>query len=245
MHGDNSEPLYEKVKQDIRSKIINRIYPPDTQIPPEMELMEQYGVSRITVRRAIKELVDEDYLIKRHGVGTFVRPEKSSRRLINISSFADECRQNGHRTKTEIIKKSVVSARRKDERMLGISTSSSLILVERLRYMDDVPVIVERNFFPMSYAWVLDSSEEELNSLGKLLHGKASSSESFADYEIEISYATEEEAKRLQCKPNAPVLLINICTYDASGKPLNRSEQILSGDLFSIHLFAPFPSFEE
>ena len=69
---NSSIPLYEQLKNDIKRDIKEGVFPAGSRMPSEDELGEKYSVSRITVRRAVKELCDEDYLIKKQGKGTFV-----------------------------------------------------------------------------------------------------------------------------------------------------------------------------
>ena len=73
----NVVPLYEQIESDIREKIRTKIYAAGEQIPTEMELCKMYGVSRITVRRALDDLIVEGLLERRHGKGTFVALRRS------------------------------------------------------------------------------------------------------------------------------------------------------------------------
>ena len=71
--GDSATPLYQQVANDLREAIVNDVYHVGARIPTEPELSHLYGVSRITVRKAIEILVDEGLLAKRQGKGTFVQ----------------------------------------------------------------------------------------------------------------------------------------------------------------------------
>lgn len=73
LNAGNEIPLYQQLKEEIKAAIKNGTFPSGTKIPTESELSEKFNVSRITVRRAVQELCQEDYLSKKQGKGTFVK----------------------------------------------------------------------------------------------------------------------------------------------------------------------------
>ena len=91
----NAEPLYRQLMARIRDDVSSGVYPPESQIPSEQEMCARYGVSRVTVRRAISELTDEGILRKQQGKGTFVCTPKLCRDLRDINSFHECCRMQG------------------------------------------------------------------------------------------------------------------------------------------------------
>ena len=82
-------PLYMQLKEAIKAAIKDGTYPDNEKIPTEIELSEHYKVSRITVRRAVEELCQENYLVKRQGKGTFVKSRKIQRKMEHLLGFAD------------------------------------------------------------------------------------------------------------------------------------------------------------
>lgn len=91
----NAEPLYRQLMARIRDDVSSGVYPAESQIPSEQEMCAHYGVSRVTVRRAISELTDEGILRKQQGKGTFVCTPKLCRDLRDINSFHECCRMQG------------------------------------------------------------------------------------------------------------------------------------------------------
>lgn len=79
-------PFYEKVKQEISEKIASGIWQPHDRIPSEAELVAQYGFSRMTINRALRELTDEGLLVRLQGVGTFVAEPKASPRCLKSAA---------------------------------------------------------------------------------------------------------------------------------------------------------------
>ena len=107
---NTSIPLYEQMKISIRRDIERKKYAPGDRMPSEPELEEQYRVSRITVRRAIKELCDENVLIKRQGKGTFVIGEENNAARLDQETlgFHESIRRNGKSARSEVIKKEII-----------------------------------------------------------------------------------------------------------------------------------------
>lgn len=87
LNSDQAEPLYIQLQKAVKTAIHNGTFTQGSRIPTETELSETYNVSRITVRKAIAELVHEGYLTKRQGKGTFVNVPKIGRKIEHIISF--------------------------------------------------------------------------------------------------------------------------------------------------------------
>ena len=105
--NDNSlTPLYQQVLEDIKAEISSGTYASGQRIPSEAELSQLYSVSRVTVRRAIEELVGEGYLTKRQGKGTYVNQRKMTRKIrqcSTIESFTDVCAEMGMKAGAHVI----------------------------------------------------------------------------------------------------------------------------------------------
>lgn len=151
LDSESASPLYQQVFEVIKGKIETGRYPAHSQIPTESELSRMYGVGRITVRRAIEELVNEGYLTKRQGRGTFVTAPKMVRKVHqkdDVQSFTDACNENGMRAGARLISCSPVKADDVLASFFNIAPGSDLILVNRLRTADGIPVLLENNYYP-------------------------------------------------------------------------------------------------
>ncbi|UFJ39937.1 GntR family transcriptional regulator [Brevibacillus humidisoli] len=104
------KPLYEQLMDAIKKDINEGVYSIGAQLPAETELCEKYGVSRITTRRAITELVEQGILRKLHGKGTFVTSNKLKRELIAVNGFTEFLLQSGKDPHIRILSKKVVPA---------------------------------------------------------------------------------------------------------------------------------------
>ncbi|MFZ5974909.1 MAG: GntR family transcriptional regulator [Bacillota bacterium] len=233
---NNSIPLYVQIKNEIKTDILGHKYQVSQRIPSESELIKQYNVSRITVRRAIQELVEEDFLTKIHGSGTFVRAPKHNRHVVGINSFTTDCLNNGIVPRTRVLALSTVKATDADCKILGVTPGEKIIYLERLRYADDDPVIIERDYLPPRFSSLLWESHVSLQSIAHLIEDRFKVKIGPLDATIEIAIVYKQEAKLLELRPNSPVLLVKGCTYDVEGVPLYRSVQIFSGDKFKVNI---------
>ena len=152
LDGGSSAPLYQQVLDLLKSDIEQGTYPVDSQIPTELELSKMYGVGRVTVRRAIEELVGEGYLTKRQGRGTFVTATKIIRKVHqkdDVQSFTQACAENGMKAGARVVARKTVAADRDLASFFGLDEGSDLILVSRVRTADGVPVLFENNYYPV------------------------------------------------------------------------------------------------
>ena len=103
-------PLYKQVAEDLKNRIEQGEFCSGQSIPSEAKLCEQYEVSRITIRNAIAELVEQEILVKYQGKGVFVRTPKISSSLTTFKGFTYFCQENHLKTYTKILENKVVSA---------------------------------------------------------------------------------------------------------------------------------------
>ena len=146
-------PLYQQVMDDLKGEIARGVYAAGSRIPSEMELAKSYGVGRITVRRAIEELSRAGYLNRQQGRGTFVCAPKLKRKIRqkdDVQSFTEGCAANDMVAGARLVSRTVVAATREDAAFFGVEPGSELIVVERVRTADGIPVMLENNAFVLA-----------------------------------------------------------------------------------------------
>lgn len=146
-------PLYQQVMDDLKGEIARGVYAAGSRIPSEMELAKSYGVGRITVRRAIEELSRAGYLNRQQGRGTFVCAPKLKRKIRqkgDVQSFTEGCAANDMVAGARLVSRTVVAATREDAAFFGVEPGCELIVVERVRTADGVPVMLENNAFVLA-----------------------------------------------------------------------------------------------
>src|SRR6476659_66204 len=103
-------PRYYQLKEIIRERIVTGEWEPGSLIPSERELCERYGISRMTARQAITELVNEGLFYREQGKGTFVSRHKITQQLINLTSFSEDMKARGQRPGSKVVAAQMVPA---------------------------------------------------------------------------------------------------------------------------------------
>ena len=225
---DHNEPLYLQLKKILRTAVVNGEYVPGQQIPTEQELMKQYNVSRITVRRAIQELINEKYLIKSQGKGTFVSQTRLSRELVKLKSFTEGCEDNHQVAKSQVLSVTVDKANKHDISRLGVSAEDEVIHITRLRFRDDVPFLIEHSYYPYpQYELLLHHNLS--GSIYAILKEKLGLIPARSEKSVEIAYATAEQAQLLGINKGAALFLMRTVVYDEEDCPVHHNIVYLDG----------------
>lgn len=236
---DVSVPLYQQVMHGIRGQIEAGAFPPGTQIPTEHELAGEYNVGRVTVRRAIEELVSEGLLTKQQGRGTFVKAPKLVRKVqfgSDVQSFSTACRGDGLVPSATLVARYRTPAGTDAAGFLGMPSGSELLVVERLRRADDIPVLLDRSYFPAERFAFLEEAK---------LDGSASIFETICAHTgeyprqapgrtIEIVRAGREPADALDVPLGEPLFLMKSNFVDSAGEPFFVGWQYVVGSRFVL-----------
>lgn len=232
LSADSASPLYRQLMQRLRADIAAGVYPAHSRIPSEQELCEVYGVSRVTVRRALGELTREGLLERQQGKGTFVCIPRLYSDLKDVNSFHDACRLMGCEPGTRLIHAQLVRAD-EDDRVKLCCGDEQVVEIARLRLADDLPVMIETNRFPLSCAWLLD--EQLTDSLYRLLETRQLVPKR-GIHELSLTYATATEARLLTVDPGSALMRLDQVIYDQHDRPLHTSHQVIRGDRFTFRI---------
>ena len=233
---DAATPLYVQLMEEIERNIKNGTYKPGDKIMTEAEMVKEYGVSLITVRKAVGSLMEKGLVIRKQGKGTFVTKPKFSRNMKKLQSFTEMCEQMGVVPGARMLENRLLEADPKTAARLGIEPGSNVVYISRLRYADQEPVQIERSFFPLKYAFLLDARFDD-NSLFDFLREKAGACVASSEKVIELCRATAEEAELLDVKKGDYLLFVRSTAYDSAGEPLYAGIQIINGDRFSLYVY--------
>ncbi|MBN1148256.1 MAG: GntR family transcriptional regulator, partial [Anaerolineales bacterium] len=224
-------PLYDRIQRNLSDLIIAGRLVEGQAIPPEHELAELYGVSRLTVRRALEELVRQHWLVRRQGVGTFV----AAPRLVSIApgkfSFTEEMRAIGRKPGSRLLSNQVVAADARIAAHLGLAEGQPLIEIKRVRLADDIPILLENSFLSKDRFPALEGERSLENaSLYKFLYGHYQVSITGMDQTLKPTLLTAEQAAHLDAQPGSPSIISEIVAFDDHGQPVEYSWSIASGE---------------
>lgn len=203
---DDPLPKYRRIEQDLRDRVVSGLWRQGDQLPSESELCEHYGVSRITIRRAIQELAIEGYLYSISGKGTFVAEwEADVDEDQPLKGFTNEMQELGYRAVTVGVELHVIQADRKLAAILDISPGDRVIELRRVRAVQDGGIIgYSINSFPFTRDFSTDPADY-FGSLYALLETFGVSFTTARDY-LEATLPTATVAEKLEIDPAQPVL---------------------------------------
>lgn len=227
-------PLYHQISQIILNQIEQGIFKPGTKLPSESELIECFGVSRITIRSALAELIDEGVINSIKGKGSFVASPKALYTADDHYGFTRSCQIAGKTASTKVLDINLVYPPQSIASFLNVDVSDKVIMIQRLRYVNQTPMLLETNHYPMSYSFLLN---ENLNgSLFDLLGTKYDITIGKSVRTLEACMPTDVEAKVLGISKNTPLLLFKDQHMAKDGSPLFTSKQVYCSEKMKFYL---------
>jgi GntR family transcriptional regulator len=228
-------PRYYQLKTIIREQISTGAWKPGGLIPSERELSERYGVSRMTVRQSLTELVNEGFLYRRQGRGTFVAWPKITQHLTSLTGFSEDMRARGQRPGARILAAEMWPADEDVAVRLQIAPGQRVVRLRRLRLADGEPLAIEESALTFFGCEALLAEDLEGGSLYEVLDRRFGLPIVEAEQEIEAGLAGPEDARLLGVAPGSPVLLLRRTTYTERGRPLEYAESVYRGDKYRFH----------
>jgi GntR family transcriptional regulator len=204
-----------------------------SSIPSERQLSVDFGVSRLTVRAALDELVREGHLVRRRGSGTFVAEPKVAKRM-TMSSFSEDMRQRGLTPASRTLEFRVVPAGARLGRILHVSPSEPVIAVKRLRLADGDPMAVELLHVRESLFPGLTAVDLEESSFYDLLERRYEIAIAGGSQTVEPTVTNEEESDALGVPLHSPALLFERVTRTAADEMVEFTSSLYRGDRYRI-----------
>ena len=224
-------PMYRQLSNIIRTNVENGVYEANQKIPTEMELSKKYNVSRVTVRKALEELVEDGILLRKQGKGTFISEKKTTNTNYPQTSFADACLMSGKKPTTRLLSYSMEVPTKKIADFFGIEQTEMVIKIRRIRMAGGEPIILEIDYFPESFAFLAD---EALTDSIALILNRNNIYPIHGETVTTICYATEEESKVLNVDVEQPLLYIRGEIRNEDMSPVQVSKQIIRTDLYRL-----------
>jgi len=202
-------------------------------IPSERQLAGDLGVSRLTVRAALDELVREGYLLRRRGAGTFVAEPKVAKGM-TISSFSEDMRQRGLTPGSRTLELQVVPACARLGRILHVSPAEPVTVAKRLRLADGEPMAIELLHVRESLLPGLSAADLEADSFYDLLANRYGIEIVGGEQTVEPTVTDEEESATLGVPLHSPALLFERVTRSPTGEIVEFTVSVYRGDRYRI-----------
>jgi GntR family transcriptional regulator len=203
-------------------------------IPSERQLAGDLGVSRLTVRAALDELVREGYLLRRRGAGTFVAEPKVAKEAMTITSFSEDMRTRGLTPGSRTLELQVVPAGARLGRILHVSPAEPVTIAKRLRLADGEPLAIELLHVRESLFPGLTALDLEEDSFYELLARRYGIEIAGGEQTVEPTVTDEEESETLGVPLHSPALLFERVTRNPSGEIVEFTVSIYRGDRYRI-----------
>jgi GntR family transcriptional regulator len=225
----SSLPLYQQLQRALRQAIENGVIAPEDALPPERDLAEMLGVSRITVRKAIDELAEEGLLVRKQGSGTFVsnRVEKN---FAKLTSFSEDMRARGREPRSVWLTKAAGTVTPEESLTLRSSPGTPVFRFHRIRYADDAPMAIE-------YATVLANCLPSLEAVESSLYEALEQTGNRpvrALQRLRAVLFTAEQAKLLKAQERDAGLLVARVGYLKDGSAVEFSQSYYRGDIYDF-----------
>lgn len=227
------------LKKVLEEKIENEEFPADEPIPSERELMEMYQVSRITVRKAVDELVNEGYLYKIQGKGTYVKTDERSSNLFAITSCTEDVVRMGMKPTKKVMVAELVYANAKRAKALEITQEERVFMLGRILFADQEPLNYTVTFLPEKLFPGIDRHSFDRESLYQVLQEEYGVRLTKARRTIEAILARDEVAEYLDIEEGSPIILFRCVTYGiVNGKeiPVENFKCYYRTDKFKFYI---------
>lgn len=227
----NSIPLYIQLKEKIEKHISEGLY--KDKIPSEREFMDEYYVSRSTVRQAIDELVKEGILEKRPGKGTYVCRKHINDWLGSLSSTTETIERMGMVPGAKLVESKVIMLPNHLQEITGLSEA---YFIKRIRYADNIPIGIESHYYPINLGEKIVSYDLNKVTLYDLLENYFGIPTLQADQVIRADKVTADDAKLLNISTNDSILVANRKLVDIQGNFVEFEHARYRSDMYSFRI---------
>jgi len=200
-------PLYHQLEQEIAGRLSSGEFAPGDNLPTEEQLCQMYGVSRITVRKALDSLDRQGLIVRRRGRGSFVAERRAGVHAINLTGSLDDFLQTAQRLIPRVLDLAPAPATPRAAEVMGVAPGSEMLRLELVSSTEDGPLAHGEFYFPARMIGVLrlediHNDEPIIRTLERLTSSKVVRAEQL----IEPDVASKTTAKLLGIAPGTPLL---------------------------------------
>ncbi len=230
------EPRHQQISTWLREQIDSGMLSPDDQLPSEAELGRQFGVSRITVRRALHTLESEGLIYRKQGLGSFVHSRPLRQGLVFLSDFVEDMAAAGLKAASRTLNLETVLAPAVVSDALGIQAGKSVVCLERLRLGDGQPVAFDRTWLPILYGHLLEDHDLGERTIYAILEDEFDIPVLSGRYRIESVNAKPDIAEILEVPRGRALLLVERLSRTVGDKPVYYQRRYYRSDLVAYEL---------
>ena len=223
--------LYARIEEAIATEIAQGEYRPGDQLPTEDALLERFQVSRITVRRAIQNLVSRGLLEIRRGLGTFVLSPRIEAELTKLTGFVEDMNAAGRKATARVLSQGVVAASARVAERLQLARGTKVMQIKRVRLGDGMPISFDETYLPLPLGKRIVRNDLSVHPIFTLLEEEYGVPLVEADYELEAVVASKAVADALQIRVGSPIFQIERTSMTTGNQPVDYEVLSYRGDL--------------
>src|SRR6201987_2792413 len=213
--------LYSRVETVLANEIADGALKVGEQLPTEDSLIARFDVSRITVRRAIQNLVSRGLVEIRRGKGTFVAAPKITQELTELSGFVEDMRSVGRKPTARVIGKEIVTADATVARQLALTKGQRVVRIRRVRLADRVPISFDETYLPLEIGKKIITNNLAVEPIFSLLERKYNIPLVEAEYKLEAVAAEAAVSVALRVDQGSPLFRIERTSYSIGARPVD------------------------
>jgi GntR family transcriptional regulator len=213
-------PLYQQLKQRLRSEIARGTYRPGDRLPAEPELIQQFGVSRITVRQALGDLEAEGLVIRRHGKGTYVAERRIAQHLVRLTDFVEDMQMAGLSPSSRVLAFSREKASGEIAAALALPQQTEVVRIDRLRLANAQPIAYDITWLPLRYGALLHADDLVTETIYHILETRYAIPIEQGAFSFTAACATPSLAAALEIEVGIALLVIERVSYTRNDDPV-------------------------
>lgn len=230
-----SGPLYFRIKEDIKERIEKSEFTKGQIIPTEKELCEHYHACRVTIRRALDELISEEILERGFGKSATVKCEPVPRTMNSLSGLYEELEKTGIKCSSFILSSTVIPADKEIAEKMKLQISDEVIRIERLRYASGVPLCFQELYLNHQLCPGMQLKNGEF-SLYKTLDKEYGVKVQVADQTIKAAMSDYRMSAMLELPSQTCMLLVSRTAYDSGGECVEYSHTYYVSNRYQLDM---------
>lgn len=235
MELESGRPRHEQISDWLREQIEEGAYEVDEKLPSEKQLGTQFDVSRVTVRRALQTLENEEYIYRRQGLGSFVKERRAAQGLVRLTDFAQDMAQAGLEATSTVEHYALESPSARVATFLDLG-DDRVMRLDRVRLGDGRPMAFDRTWLPLFYAQLLEGHDLERETIYHVLETEYDIPILRGHYRLTAAEADAEVAGPLGVSEGQALLLIERLSLTEGDKKVYFQRRFYRSDRVSFEL---------
>ncbi len=231
---ERATPLYNQIQENITELVEVGILSDGEMLPSERELSQMYNVNRLTVRRAIDQLVIAGLVRKQRGVGNFI--QRAPELKPSVQGFSQRMHEAGMKPSSRLLSARVMKLPLTVTHQLNLKIGELGARLERLRMADEEPFMIEVSYLPLRRFPDLLEHDFEVGSLYDILASQYGVQVAEVSQSFEPTLLNEHEAEHFGLKVGAPAMLVRVKAFDLNREPVELGKSVIRGDRCRFYL---------